>query len=103
MPAGALPAGEVSDRLRDAVPPGVVDPDASTSESAEPATVMLSEAVCVLLPSVAVITAVWVAVTVPAVAVKPALLAPLDTITDAGTERLALLLLKATAVLAGAV
>ena len=31
------------------------------------------------------ITAVWVAVTVPAVAVKLALLAPLDTVTDAGT------------------
>lgn len=64
---------------------------------------MLSEAVCVLLPRVAVITAVWVAVTVPAVAVKLALLAPLDTVTDAGKVRLALLLLKATAVLAGAV
>jgi hypothetical protein len=64
---------------------------------------MVSEAVCALLPSVAVTTAVWVVVTAPAVAVKLALLAPLDTVTDAGTVRLALLLLKATAVLAGAV
>jgi hypothetical protein len=44
-----------------------------------------------------------VVVTVPAVAVKLALLAPLDTVTDAGTVRPALLLLKVTAVLEGAV
>ena len=64
---------------------------------------MFSEAVCALLPSVTVITAIWVVVTVPAAAVKLALLAPLDTVTDAGTVRLALLLLKVTVVLEGAV
>ena len=59
-------------------------------------------AVWELLPSVAVMTAVCTAVTVPAVALKVALVAPAETVTDAGTFRFALLSLSATLVLEGA-
>ena len=48
---------------------------------------------------VAVTVALWDVVTAPAVAVKVALLAPLDTVTEAGTLRLALLSLSATLML----
>jgi hypothetical protein len=58
---------------------------------------IVSEAVCVLLPSEAVITAVWVVVTVPAVAVKLAEAAPAATVTEAGTLRAVLLLESAIA------
>jgi hypothetical protein len=54
------------------------------------------------LLSVAVTVALWVVVTVPAVAVKLALLAPFDTVTEVGTLRLALLSLSATLMLDGA-
>jgi len=47
-------------------------------------------------------TAVCPGVTVPAVALKVALVAPADTVTDAGTVTLALLLGSATVVLEGA-
>jgi len=60
------------------------------------------EAVCELVPSVAVITAVCVLLIVPAVALKVALVAPLATVTDDGSVRLVLLSLTVTAVLASA-
>jgi len=60
------------------------------------------EAVLELLPKVAVTTAVCVLLIVPAVALKVALVAPLATVTDEGTVRLAALSLTVTAVLAGA-
>ena len=60
------------------------------------------EAVCELVPTAAVTTAVWLVLTVPAVAVKLAVLAPLAMVTDVGTVRLELLSLMVTAVLAGA-
>ena len=60
------------------------------------------EAVWELLPSVAVTTTVCVPVTVPAVALKVALVAAAATLTDAGTVSRELLSPSATAVLAGA-
>ena len=60
------------------------------------------EAVCELLPSVAVTTAVWVPGTAPAVALKVALVAAAATLTEAGTVSSGLLEPSATAVLAGA-
>jgi len=62
----------------------------------------VTEAVCELLPKVAVTTAVCVLLIVLAVAVKVVLVAPLATVTDEGTVRLAALSLTVTAVLAGA-
>ena len=62
----------------------------------------VKEAVWALVPSAAVTTAVCVVLTVPAVAVKLAVLAPVATVTDVGTVRLELLSLMVTAVLAGA-
>jgi hypothetical protein len=59
---------------------------------------MVSEAVCALLPRVAVTTAVWVVVTAPAVAAKVAEVAPAATVTEAGTVSAVLLLESATAV-----
>ena len=61
----------------------------------------VSEAVCELLPNVAVITAVWEVATVAAVAENEALLAPLVTVAEAGSVRLELLPLMVTAVFAG--
>ena len=60
------------------------------------------EAVCERLPNVAVTTTVWALATVPAVAVNLALVEALDTVTDAGTVRLALLSPSMTMVLADA-
>jgi hypothetical protein len=57
---------------------------------------------CVEAFKVAVTVALWVVVTAPALAVKLALLAPLDTVAEGGTPRLALLLLNATLILDGA-
>lgn len=62
--------------------------------------ISVREAVCELLPSVAVTTAVWALAIVPAVAMKFALVEALDTVTDAGTVRLALLSLSPMMVLA---
>jgi len=60
------------------------------------------DAVCELLPNVAVTTAVCTLVIVPAVAPNVALVAPLATVTEAGTDRLELLSLSVTAVVLGA-
>ena len=60
------------------------------------------EAVCELLPSVAVTTAVWAPGTAPAVALKVAVVAAAATLTEPGTVSSALLEPRATAVLAGA-
>ncbi|HTQ56836.1 MAG TPA: hypothetical protein VMI94_20355 [Bryobacteraceae bacterium] len=60
------------------------------------------DAVCELLPNVAVTTAVCTLPIVPAVALNVLLVAPLATVTEAGTVRLALLSLSVTAVLLGA-
>ena len=62
----------------------------------------LKVAVWEALLSVAVMVTLWVVLTMPAVAVKLALLAPLDTVTEVGTLRLALLTLSATLMLDGA-
>jgi hypothetical protein len=62
----------------------------------------LKVAVWEALLSVAVMLALCVVLTAPAVAVKLALLAPLDTVTEVGTLRLALLSLSATLMLDGA-
>jgi hypothetical protein len=62
----------------------------------------LKVAVWEALLSVAVMLAFCVVLTAPALAVKLALLAPLDTVTEVGIVRLALLLAKVTAVLEGA-
>lgn len=58
---------------------------------------MVSEAVCALLPRVAVMAAGWAVVTVPAVAAKLAEVAPAATVTEVGTVSAALLLESATA------
>jgi len=64
--------------------------------------IRLKVAVWEALLSVAVMLAFCVVLTAPALAVKLALLAPLDTVTEVGIVRLALLLAKVTAVLEGA-
>jgi hypothetical protein len=56
-----------------------------------------TEDVCMLPLYVAVTTAVWLVEIAPAVAVKPAELEPLDTVTDPGTLRAATLLFRVTA------
>jgi len=53
-------------------------------------------------PSAAVTTALWSAVKAPAVTVKVVLAAPARTVTEAGTVRLAVLLMSVTVVSAGA-
>jgi len=58
------------------------------------------EAVCMLVPSAAVTTAVCVLLTAPAVAVKLAVFDPLTTVTDVGTATSELLSLIVTAVFA---
>ena len=60
------------------------------------------EAVCELPFRLAVITAVCEVLMVPAVAVKVAVLAPLATVTEAGTVTFELLSLNVTLVLVGA-
>ena len=62
-----------------------------------------SEAVWELLPSLAVITAVLVLLTVPATALNTALVAPLSTVTDGGIVSAALLVLSVTVALEAAV
>ena len=62
----------------------------------------IREVVWELPPSRAVTTAVWMVLTVPAVALKVALVVAAATLTEAGTVSRELLSLSATAVLAGA-
>ena len=60
------------------------------------------EADCVEAPSVAAMVAVWSAAMLPAVAVKPAEVAPAATATELGTDSVVELLNSATVVSAGA-
>ena len=77
---------------------GLHDTDASPSGGSS-----VTEAVCVLLLNDAVTTTVWVLPIVPAaVALKLALVAPLEIDTEAGTVRPVLLSLTVTVVLPGA-
>ncbi len=69
--------------------------DDKTSGAAEGR--MVSEAVCALLPRVAVMAAGWAVVTVPAVAAKLAEVAPAATVTEVGTVSAVLLLESVTA------
>ena len=66
------------------------------SEVIEIAGSTVSEAVCELVPTAAVMATDWELVTVPAVALKVALVAPAATVTVAGVVSTALLLLMAT-------
>jgi hypothetical protein len=76
--------------------PDVSEVGAQTSEVTVTRGARVMEAVFELPFNAAVMTAVWALVTVPAVAVKEAVVAAAATVTLAGTVRLALLLVKAT-------
>ncbi|HTQ56834.1 MAG TPA: hypothetical protein VMI94_20345 [Bryobacteraceae bacterium] len=73
----------------------------STDDSAKGGSNVM-EAVCELLPKVAVTMAVCVLPTVPAVTVNVDVVVPPATVTDCGTVRLVLLSLKVTSVVLGA-
>ena len=81
----------------------LVPPD-STLEGLHPREITViggstvTEAVCELVPKVAVTTTDWVVATVPAVAVKVALVAPAATVTDAGSVSAELLSVNETVV-----
>jgi hypothetical protein len=89
-------AGALAVTVHALLAPDVSDVGAQTSEVTVTRGARVMEAVFELPFSAAVTTAVWALVTVPAVAVKEAVVAAAATVTLAGTVRLALLLVRAT-------
>ena len=94
-PVGAAP---LSDTVHASVPAPLIEPfaHAIALRTGVAAGARLIEYVAVAPPPCAVRVAVWAVVTDATVAVKPALVAPAGTSTDAGTATALLLLLKPT-------